>query len=342
MRETTKSQTITRTIQEQLSEKILGLFDIVINERQAHYQKNPDAIPDANSIEGIISKYSNINMGISGGLSLIPGPWGLAAVAPEILLVITNQLMMIYDLGMAYGKSKVLCKELLAGVFVSTVGMGGIGLLAMHGGKVLVRRTSLRVFQRIMAMMAASLTQQMLKSAVSKFIPVLGAAAMAAWSRYLTVQLGKKAVEVFSKPIEISNEEVTEESLQDETVGNVTTSASLDNLLVAKIDALTNLMKVDGNIADKELEYLEPLIANVNLESKVIEALRSKLRSPDKATVDYSLFKKSPEESLGLMMDLIALAKRDCEFHPTEKIYIKQIGKQLGYADDDIAEMLAI
>ena len=342
MSETAKSPTVTNKIQAQLSEKMLGLFDVVINEREAHYQKNPDAVPDANSIKGIIYKYSNINMGISGGLSLLPGPWGLAAVVPEIALVITNQLMMIYDIGMAYGKSKILCKELLAGVFVSTVGMGSVGLLAMHGGKILVRRTSLRVFQKIMTILAAKVTQQMLKSAVSKFVPVLGAAAMAVWSRYLTVQLGKKAVEIFSKPIEISNEEVAAESLPEETIIDATAQVGPGDLHVAKINALTNLMKIDSKVADKELEYVELIIANTNLDGKVLEGLRSKLNSSDKSAVDYSIFKKSPEESLGLMMDLIALAKRDGEFHPAEKIYIKQIGKQLDYSDDDIGEMLAI
>jgi len=40
------------------------------------------------------------------------------------------------------------------------------------------------------------------------------------------------------------------------------------------------------------------------------------------------------------MLDLIALAKRDQEFHVTEKMYIKQIGKFLGYSDDDMMAMM--
>ncbi len=38
---------------------------------------------------------------------------------------------------------------------------------------------------------------------------------------------------------------------------------------------------------------------------------------------------------------MIALAKRDGTFHITEKIFVKRIGKLLGFSDDEIEETMS-
>jgi hypothetical protein len=77
----------------------------------------------------------------------VPGPWGLVGIVPELTLIFRNQLMLIFDVGMAYGKSEVLRKELLAGVLLDAFGIGAGSLLVMQGSKLIVKRDSLRVFQ---------------------------------------------------------------------------------------------------------------------------------------------------------------------------------------------------
>jgi hypothetical protein len=37
---------------------------------------------------------------------------------------------------------------------------------------------------------------------------------------------------------------------------------------------------------------------------------------------------------------LIALAKRDGDFHITEKMYIKQVGKLMEFSEGDVAELM--
>lgn len=338
MNDAESTDTTEQGIQAKLSERMMDLFETIVKERRSYYQKNPDAIPSQAAAKEIISKYSYQNALISGGASLIPGPWGMAAAIPEIVLVIRNQIMMVYDIGMAYGQSKVLTKELLAGVFVSSLGIGGIGLLTMQGSKVLVKRVSLRVFQRIIALLAGKVTQQLLKSMISKWLPVVGAAAMAAWSKYSTNLIGKKTVEIMSKTIEIDEEELTLEDIPAEAKAEVT----VEPAKMSKILSLANLMKVDGTMAEAELAYIETLITNSNLDSATASELRTRVNLPEKATIDYTVFSQDPDESLGLMMDLVALAKRDGEFHITEKMYIKQIGKLLGYSEEDTVEMMEL
>ena len=177
-------------------------FDYVIENQSDHYRKNPSNLPQLDSVSGLISSYTRNNAAISGGASLIPGPWGMAAVIPELTLVIRNQIQMVYDIGVANGKQAQLTKELLIGIFLTAMGSSAGSLLTIHGGKILVRRASLQVIQKIIAMLGGRVTQQVIKSSVSKWLPVVGAGAMAAWTGYMTKNIGEKANELFKLEIE--------------------------------------------------------------------------------------------------------------------------------------------
>lgn len=177
-------------------------FDYVIENRSDYYRENPSNLPQLNSVSGLISSYTRNNAAISGGASLIPGPWGMAAVIPELTLVIRNQIQMVYDIGVANGKQAQLTKELLIGIFLTAMGSSAGSLLTIHGGKILVRRASLQVIQKIIAMLGGRVTQQVIKSTVSKWLPFVGAAAMATWTGYMTKNIGEKANELFKLEIE--------------------------------------------------------------------------------------------------------------------------------------------
>lgn len=284
-----------------------------------------------------------MNMAVSGGINLIPGPWGMAAVIPEIAILIRNQLAMIYDIGAANGTSKALNRELLAGVFLSAMGVGVGGILVMHGSKVLVRRAALRVFQKVVIALAGKVTQRMLKSLISKWLPIVGPAAMAVWSNISTRQIGKKAAEILAKPIEVIEEEIDDESI---LVGVVQVQSpepveAAPNFTTLKIEALINLMKADKNIKPEERGYIQLLIENPDLDNETKIELLNQLDVETMAQVDFAQFVKDPGEVAGLLTDLIGLAKRDREFRPAEKIYIKQAGKLMGLSESVIDEAMA-
>ena len=324
-----------KSLQEDLSNKLMNVFDGVIEDRKKHFKTNDK--PSINDIKGIISSASNKNALISGGASLIPGPWGMLAAIPEITLVVRNQIKMIYDIGIAHDKEKVMNKELLASIVLMSMGSGGISLLTMHGSKYLIKRTSLQFFQKMIKKLAGDITQKLIKSTIAKWLPVVGAAAMATWSKYSTNTIGKKATEILSKPIEIENSAIEEKYDDAEIIEINTNDISLDEL---KIHSLINLMKIDKNIHEKEVGYINELIANSDFSSETKRDLESKINKKGKIEVDYSIFKDKPDESIGLMIDLVALAKRDGEFHISEKLLINQIGKQIGFDKNEINELI--
>ena len=339
-----ESKETTNSLQSKLAENMIGMFELVVSDRSGHYAKHPDEVPNTQSVPSIIKSYSVTNAAISGGASLVPGPWGMIAVIPEIAAVVRNQLAMIYDLGMAYGKSEVLTKELLAGVLLSATGAGAGSLLVMQGNKYLIKRSALQVFQKIINKLAGSITQKAIKSAIGKWLPVLGPLAMAAWSNYWTHQVGKKAIEIFEKEIVLSDEVVEEMPLEAEPVPTVTRrriASQNTSPDMPKLQTLINLMKVDGTVKAEEREYMQTIIGNADLTEGEREELMQAIDKSGKFVVDYSAFASSPDDAIGLLVDMVALAKRDGTFHITEKMFVKRVGKLLGFTDDDIDETMS-
>ncbi|MBN2404803.1 MAG: TerB family tellurite resistance protein [Coriobacteriia bacterium] len=342
-----EKQDLRRTIQDKLAAGMMGVFELVISDRSAHFARHPDLIPDRTAVPSIIASYCTTNAAISGGASLVPGPWGMVAVVPEITAVIRNQLAMIYDVGMAYGKREALTKELLAGVLITAMGASAGSLLVMQGEKVLVKRVALRGFQRVIEMLAGRVTQQVLKSTISKWLPIVGAVAMAAWSNFLTRQVGRKAVEIFEKEIVLLDEVIEEIPVEtDDAAQQETASVGHDHPVdigsdMLRVQALLNLMRVDGTVRAEELDYVHAMIDSACLTQDQRDELTRALQTGAKFTVDYAAFASSPDDSIGLLVDLVALARRDGTFHVTEMMFVKRVGELLGFPQADIDEVMA-
>lgn len=333
-------KSLSERMEEQITEKLGDAFESVVKQKNEYYQGNPQKIPDVNSISSLISSTALMNSAISGGSSLIPGPYGMLAVVPEIILVIRNQISLIYDIAAAHGKKDLMTKELAAMVFLSGMGAGAGSLIVVHGGKYLVRRASLRVFQRLIAMLGGKVTQQALKSTISKWLPGVGAAAMAAWTNYLTRQIGKKAHEIFSSEIVFDDGIADIEIVAPLNAEKTESIEEAKSLEFYKIKALSNLMKVDGKSEEEELGFLSSMIESSALSAEDKLSLISDISSTDSKLDGINAIAASPADAIALITDMVALAKVDGKFHITEKMYIKQVGKILGFDDADINEMI--
>ncbi|GAA5528612.1 hypothetical protein [Herpetosiphon gulosus] len=344
--------------QNQLVKKLLELFDVVIADRRSYYQKNPHKIPSRQEVGQLIKAYSYKNAAITAGLNLIPGPWGLLAIVPEIVLIIRNQLSMIYDIAAAYEQDKVMNRELLAGILASSLGVGTLGLITIRGGTVFVKRASLRIFQQIIAILGGKITQRLIKQQISKFLPVVGAISMAVWSKYTTTSIGKKATEILRKKIEFSDEEVTQaEAKADDVVEVVididpTIDSELDQvnpdidsnaaqpLDLLKIKAVINLMKTGDQITQQDLDYVDSIIHAAAFDTETQYYLNGLLQTSNKIDLDYSLFSNNPNHSLEILQSMIQFVKQRDSIHITQKMYIKQVGKLLEFSDEDVVELL--
>jgi len=189
-----------------VSDGLMDLFESAADERRKYYDANPDDIPDKTAIKSIIASYAYKNAGIAAACNVVPGPWGMLAAVPELLLITRNQLRMICDIAAALGKRTQMDAHLLLAVFVATFGGGALNLAVVKGSKVLVKRASLQVIQKIVKWLGGKITQRVLKQLLAKWLPVVGAAAMAYWAKHSTDGIGNTAVTILSKTIERDDE----------------------------------------------------------------------------------------------------------------------------------------
>ena len=321
-------------IEKKITEGIEKAVGMVIDEREKYYTNN--SAPTKDMIQKMVSNYSNTNAVISGGTGLIPGPLGMAATVPEIILIIRNQLTMVYDIAKANGHNEIT-KELMLEVLIRAMGNVSGNLLIVHGQRIVVKRVGAQALQKIIVILGGKITQQTAKSMAAKWIPIAGAAAMAAWSKYSTNKIGTKAVEIFSKEVVLEDNEIQDLDLQiisTETVGE----SNIDNSVIDKLKIRTfiNLIKVDGKIDDREIELLENLMDKFELDSNDKIELISEINSKNKINIDYSILKGNSQEILYLLIDLVAIAKADGEVHITEKLFIKEVAKSLDFDLNDL------
>jgi len=317
-----------------ISEGIEKAVINVIQERSKHYLENE--APNKHELTSLINSYGYRNAAISGGCSLIPGPWGMAAAVPEIILVIQNQLKMVYDIGKAHGHDeKTLDTQLLLEIVLSGTGNAGLTTATIVGQKLILTRAGARTIQRIIALLGGKVTQKLIKSMASKWIPVVGAAAMATWSKYSTEKIGKRADEMFKMTIEYQ-ENTTETEIAIAPI----TPIGQPELEFEKLKILINLIKIDGVCEKREMDHINILINNANIDDEKKNKLVDNLGTSLRFDIDYAVFMGQDDEILYLLIDAIALAKIDTHFDASEKMFIKQIAKKLEFSETDLNELM--
>lgn len=317
-----------------ISEGIEKAVINVIQERSKHYLENE--APNKHELTSLINSYGYRNAAISGGCSLIPGPWGMAAAVPEIILVIQNQLKMVYDIGKAHGHDeKTLDTQLLLEIVLSGTGNAGLTTATIVGQKLILTRAGARTIQRIIALLGGKVTQKLIKSMASKWIPVVGAAAMATWSKYSTEKIGKRADEMFKMHIEYQ-ENTTETEIAIAPI----TPIGQPELEFEKLKILINLIKIDGVCEKREMDHINILINNANIDDEKKNKLVDNLGTSLRFDIDYAVFMGQDDEILYLLIDAIALAKIDTHFDASEKMFIKQIAKKLEFSETDLNELM--
>jgi hypothetical protein len=140
----------------------------------------------------------------SGSLALPPGPLGWATVLPEIYAVWKIQAQMVSDLAALHGRKSQLSREqMLYCLFRHTGAQLFRDLVMRVGERYLVRRLPVRSLYAVVNKIGIRLTQRSIGRAVSRFVPVLGAAGVAGYSWYDTRQVARTAIELFTRDIEV-------------------------------------------------------------------------------------------------------------------------------------------
>jgi hypothetical protein len=142
----------------------------------------------------------------AGTLALPPGPLGWATIAPEMLTVWHIQRQLVADIAALYGRSAELGPaQMMWCLFRHTAAQALRDLGVRVGERVIVRPAAQVLLQRVASAVGVHVGKQAAKRALSRWVPVVGAAGVGAYAWWDTRQVGRAALQLFEREQVIDN-----------------------------------------------------------------------------------------------------------------------------------------
>ena len=134
----------------------------------------------------------------AGSLALPPGPLGWLTVLPEVIAIWKIQAQMVSDIAAAYGQHSELGREqMLWCLFRHTAAQAFRDLVIRMGDRLLFRRMSYAVAERVAKRVGVKITQRTVGKGLSRWLPVVGALGVGAYAYYDTGQVASTAIAMF-------------------------------------------------------------------------------------------------------------------------------------------------
>lgn len=145
--------------------------------------------------QAIARKAASRAAALSGALALPPGVLGLLTVVPDLVAIWRIQAQMVADVAGLYGSEMQLTRShMLYCLFRHASSQVARDVVVRAGQRLVVRQLSGGALKSVLAGIGISVTQRVAGTAASRWVPVLGAAAVAGYAYFDTLQVAKTAV----------------------------------------------------------------------------------------------------------------------------------------------------
>lgn len=178
---------------------VQALLDFISNIPSTSEQASPDPKTRARAITLHASLTSS---SLSGTLALAPGPAGFATILPDLIGVWKIQAQMVADIAGAFGKTAFLTQEqMLYCLFRHAAAQAVRDLVVRAGERVLIRRVTLTALEGIARKIGVNVTQTVIAKGVSRWLPVVGALGVGAYTYYDTSRVAATALDLFERNV---------------------------------------------------------------------------------------------------------------------------------------------
>ena len=165
--------------------------------------EQPNADPQQRAAE--IIRVAGLKAGaLSATLAIAPGPMGMLTVIPDLIKVWQIQQQMVADVAACFGKTAQLNRQMMVYcLFRHGAAMLLRDVVARVGERVIVKQASLRVIQQTLRRIGVHVTQKAVGKTLSRWLPIVGPVLIGGYSLVDTRNVGKTAIDTFSRQIEI-------------------------------------------------------------------------------------------------------------------------------------------
>ena len=155
--------------------------------------------PGARSIE-LCEIAARTTAKISGLAAMAPGPIGLLTVLPDIVAMWRIQSQLVSDIAAVYGKTGNLSKEhMLWCLYKHSAAQTFRDVAYRAGERFLIQPLSMHALRKLTTVIGVKLSQRTAGEAIARFLPLVGAVAVAGYAYYDTKKVGAAAMDIFNR-----------------------------------------------------------------------------------------------------------------------------------------------
>jgi uncharacterized protein (DUF697 family) len=139
---------------------------------------------------------------LSGALALPPGVLGLLTVLPDLVAIWRIQAQMVADIAGLYGKDLQLTRtHMLYCLFRHAASQLARDFAVRAGERFVVRQLSGGALRSALTGVGISVTQRLAGTTASRWLPIIGATAVAGYAYFDTLQVAKTAIRMLETPL---------------------------------------------------------------------------------------------------------------------------------------------
>lgn len=153
----------------------------------------------------VIADKASRNAAIAAGSLALPvGPLGWATLIPELTLIWRIQAQMVSDIAAAFGRRAPVSREqMLYCLFRHTAAQAFRDLGVRLGQRGVVQALSTSALRRLVGYVGVNLSRRTIAKSVARWMPLIGAAGVAAYAWYDTTRIAATAIAMFDPVIEM-------------------------------------------------------------------------------------------------------------------------------------------
>ncbi len=135
---------------------------------------------------------------VAGSLALPPGALGWLTVLPELYSIWKIQAQMVADIAGAYGQRRQLTREqMMFCLFRHTAAQAVRDIAVQTGERWLVQTASLKALRSAARKIGVRLSERGVSHGIARWLPVVGAIGVGAYTWYDTRHVARTAIELF-------------------------------------------------------------------------------------------------------------------------------------------------
>lgn len=134
---------------------------------------------------------------LSGALALPPGVFGMLTVLPDLIAIWRIQAQMVADIAGMFGKKVEFTRaHMVYCLFRHAASQVARDVAVRAGERLVFRQISGGALRSVLTSVGMSVTQRVAGTAASRWLPVIGAAAVAGYAYYDTLQVARTAIKL--------------------------------------------------------------------------------------------------------------------------------------------------